>query len=106
MADKSVPETKKIWMRIGVTVPVTDDELFDIMEKNHQEYMSSFPPGRCGRADGMDDYDMNDQEAQKFLERATADGESYIPDCCFDPYLEWWEKERERRKTHEKTESV
>lgn len=85
-------EGKTIWMRLGVTVPVTDDELFAIMEEAHSSYVE-----RMGRPDGMEDYDMSEAEAEEFLKRAVADGESYIPEVCFKEHIEWWKKERERR---------
>lgn len=85
-------EGKKIWMRLGVTVPVTDDELFAIMAVAH---LSCFE--RTGQTDRMDDYEMSEDEAEEFLKRAVADGESYIPEVCFDEHIEWWKKERERR---------
>lgn len=85
-------EDKKIWMRLGVTVPVTDDELFAIMEEAHSSYVE-----RMGQTDGMDDYEMSEDEAEEFLKRAVADGDSYIPGVCFKEHIEWWKKERERR---------
>lgn len=89
-------EGKKIWMRLGVTVPVTDDELFAIMEEAHRSVSDRFA-GCPPRADSMDDYDMSEEEAEEFLKRAVADGESYIPEVCFYEHVEWWKKERERR---------
>jgi len=93
-------EDKKIWMRLGVTVSLTEDELFEIMEEVHRSYndrMDLHP----SRADGMDDYDLTEKEAAEFLKRAVADGESYIPEVCFDEHIEWWKKERERRFENE-----
>lgn len=94
-------ESKKIWIRLGVTVPVTEDELFDIMEEAHRSYSERMGP-HPSRADRLDDYDLTEEESAKFLKRAVADGESYIPDVCFDAHIDWWLKERERRNKNEK----
>ena len=75
-----------------MTVPVTDDELFAIMEEAHRSRFE-----RIGQTGRMDDYDMSEAEAEEFLKRAVADGDSYIPGVCFDEHIEWWKKERERR---------
>lgn len=87
--NKIQPKQKSIWMRLGVTVPVSEDELFEIMEYCYMHddmYYHAFS-----------DYSMDEGEAAKLLKRAIADGESYIPECCFDEHLDWWLKERERR---------
>lgn len=88
-------EGKRIWMRLGVTVPLTEDELFEIMEENHLECVEAL--GKYAREDKMYDYDLSEEQAAKFLKRAVADGESYIPEVCFDEHIKWWKKERERR---------
>lgn len=86
---------KTLWMRLGVTVPVTEDELFQIMEQSHSDHV--WNSGKWAVYNGMVDYDLREEEAKKFLKRAEIDGESYIPDCSFDEHLEWWLKEREKR---------
>ena len=94
------PRYKTVWMRLGVRVMVTEDELYDMMTRNHDDLAQSYFQNRRTRIrdDLMDDYDMSEGEAAKFLSRAVADGESYIPDCCFDEHLEWWQTEKKRRK--------
>lgn len=57
---------KTIWMRIGVTVPVTDDEF--------QEFISGSTLSDC-----VFDYEFDDSVSVEYLRRAIADGESYIP---------------------------
>lgn len=93
--DKIHPRKRTIWMRLGVSVPVTDDELFDMMEQAHMQALECHG-SRC-RIDRMEDYDLEESEAAYFLKRAVADGESYIPECCFDEHIDWWLRERERR---------
>ena len=83
------PKKKTVWMRLGVTVPVSEDELFRIMEFAHDRsdrFYNSFH-----------DYDLNETESAEFLKRAIADGESYIPEVCFDQHVDWWLKERMKR---------
>ena len=87
-----------VWMRLGVMVPVTEDELFDMMEQAHMYSLQV--KGPFAKADSMEDYDLAESEAEMFLKRAMAEGESYIPECCFDGYKEWYLKERERRGLH------
>lgn len=62
---------KSIWMRLGVTVPVTDEEMNEIL-KGYKTANYSY----------ADDYDFDDSRSIEFLRRAIADGESYIPGCC------------------------
>lgn len=57
-------ERKSIWMRIGVTVPMDDDEL-----KSFLEYAAH-------------EQNIGDRLAGEFLERAIADGDSYVPENC------------------------
>lgn len=84
-----------VWMRLGVQVPVTEDELLYIMNRAHRDHVENLE--EWARADGMNDYDLSENEAEVFLKRAMIDGESYIPEVCFDEHLEWWkEKNKER----------
>lgn len=55
---------KSIWMRIGVTVPMDDEELRSFLEY----------------ADG--EQNIGERLAGEFLERAIADGDSYVPENC------------------------
>ena len=87
---------KKIWIRLGVTVPVTEDELFNIMEEAHQSVSSPFT-WFTPRS-----YDLTEEESAKFLKRAVAGGDNYIPNACFDEHIDWWLRERERRNQNEK----
>ena len=62
--DEVRPKQKEIWIRIGMTVPVTDDELFEIMEfahRDHCRYMGAF-----ARDNGMEDYVLGDDESEQF----------------------------------------
>ena len=94
--DKVRPKDKTIWMRLGVMVKVTDDELFDMMEQAHmyRVEVDGFPT----QHESMADYDLSEGEAECFLRRAIAEGESYIPECCFDGYINWYLEERKRRR--------
>ena len=88
--DKIHIREKTIRMRLGVSVPVTEDELFDMMEQVHMQTNQL-------NIDYMTDYDLTESEAAYFLKRAVADGDSYIPGYCFRDHIDWWLKERERR---------
>ena len=68
---------KTLWMRIGVTVPVTDDELDDLLRESMDASYSKT---------SFEDVDLEEGSALKYLQRAVLDGESYIPGCCFDKY--------------------
>lgn len=61
---------KSIWMRIGVTVPVTDEELKEIINGGTNEETDRLY--YC-------DYDFQDDRSVEFLRRAIADGDSYVP---------------------------
>jgi lambda repressor-like predicted transcriptional regulator len=64
---------KTIWMRLGVTVPVTDEEYKELIEGVDETY--------------VDDIEISDDLASIFLSRAIADGDSYIPEYCVSSYL-------------------
>lgn len=68
-----------VWMRIGVSVPITNEELFRLLEE-------SKIPSQSGRGYWFDDVDLDEDTAAEFLRRAVADGESYIPGCSFDKF--------------------
>lgn len=72
-----------VWMRIGVTVPVTDEELADLLEESRKNSASGT---------SFEDIDMNEKRSVEFLKRAVADGETYIPGCCFDKYERFYEE--------------
>ena len=91
--DVLYPKTKTVWMRLGVRVPVSDYELYSFMERAHKEYLDS---GRQ-REDGLEDCNLTEEECAKYLKRAVADGDSYIPEACFDQHLDWWMMEKNRR---------
>ena len=82
------PKTKTIWVRVGMTIPVTDDELFDFIEQSYEA------TDRTGFAD----CDISETEMSHLLERGYVDGESYIPGVCFNDNDNWFMEERERRK--------
>lgn len=74
MTAKSVILGNTIWMRIGVTVPVTDEELADMLEESRKNSASGT---------SFEDISMDEKRSAEFLKRAVADGETYIPgDCC------------------------
>jgi len=87
------PRTKKLWIRLGGYVWVSDDELYNIMQRCHEDHLAIH--GKWARPDGMEDYDADESEAKDFLKYFTADGETYIPDVCFDEHLDWWMKKKE-----------
>lgn len=78
------PRTKTIWMRIGVSVPVTDNELLYLMKVSRQ-YAEDY-----GSVEKFKDVDISEYAATQFMKRAKADGESYIPSVCFDAYEDWY----------------
>lgn len=90
------PRTKLIWMRIGGYAWVSEDTLYDIMEKCHEEHLLIH--GKWAKEDGMEDYDTNESEAQEFLKYFVADGETYIPEVCFDSHLDWWRKKKKEKE--------
>lgn len=83
-----------VWMRIGVTVPVTDEELADILEESRKN--SAF-------GTSFEDIDMNEKRSAEFLKRAVADGETYIPGCCLDKYEHFYEEMHNARVRKERT---
>ena len=116
--DKIHIREKTVWMRLGVSVPVTEDELFDMMEQTYMKAQELFENEekvikglKCAQALPEDalaklkemvridyiDYILTESEAAYFLKRAVVDGDSYIPGCCFRDHIDWWLKERERR---------
>lgn len=72
-----------VWMRIGVTVPVTDEELADLLEESRNNSTSGT---------SFEDIDMFEKRSVEFLKRAVADGETYIPGCCLDKYKHFYEE--------------
>ena len=87
---------KEIWMRMGVRVSVSEEELFQLMERAHEEYLYC----RCRngldcREDGMDDCNLTRSESEEFFNRAKPDGDCYIPESCFDEHLRWYLKQKE-----------
>lgn len=86
---------KEIWMRMGVRVLVSEEELFRLMKRAHKEYQDSY--GVYGvLEDGMDDCDLTIAEEQEFFKRAKPDGDCYIPETSFDEHLEWYLKQKEK----------
>lgn len=81
-----------VWMRIGVTVPVTDEELADMLEESRSNSAS-------GSGTLFEDIDMNEKRSVEFLKRAVADGETYIPGCCLDKYEHFYEETHDRQIT-------
>lgn len=79
------PRNKTIWVRLGVTVPVSEEELYEMMDAVYNP-----ETGLCW------DYDCTDDQSIDFLKRAVADGESYIPYNCFYEHLKWFRE----RKAH------
>lgn len=73
-----------VWMRIGVTVPVTDEELADLLEESRNNSTS-------GSGTSFEDINMYEKRSVEFLKRAVADGETYIPGCCLDRYKRFYE---------------
>lgn len=65
IAPHAIIAGKTIWMRLGVTVPVTDQEMDEII---HEGYYN--------------DVYIDEVDAMNYLRRAVADGESYIPQEC------------------------
>ena len=72
-----------VWMRIGVTVPVTDEALADLLEESRKNSASGT---------SFEEIDMDEKRSVEFLKRAVADGETYIPGCCFDKYEHFYEE--------------
>lgn len=72
-----------VWMRIGVTVPVTDEELADMLEESRKNSASGT---------SFEDIDMDEKRSAEFLKRAVADGETYIPGCCLYKYKHFYEE--------------
>ena len=76
-----------VWMRIGVTVPVTDEELADLLEESRNNSTSETSSGTS-----FEDINMSEKRSVEFLKRAVADGETYIPGCCLDKYKHFYEE--------------
>ena len=76
---------KTIWIRLGVTVPVDDDTLKMLMGWARENSASGT---------SFEDVDFSDYIGEEMLRRAVADGESYIPGCCFDEHEKWWEDQK------------
>ena len=85
------PKTRKIWMRLGVSVPVTEEELYELMKESEKGNLDAY--GRYG----FEDVDLFEDQARAFLRRAEADGESYIPGVCFDVHEYWYKQQKEQR---------
>ena len=83
--------SKKLWMRIGVSVPVSDDELYLWMKRSKGDHEEIYWD------DGYMDVDLDEKEAEEFLKRAVWDGDSYIPANVFEDYDDWFRKEEQRR---------
>lgn len=77
-------KTKTVWARVGFTIPVTDDELFELC-------MRSFSGPYVG------DVILSEDELKERLAYSFVDGDSYIPECCLELYKEWFEEEKTRR---------
>lgn len=69
IAPSSLIKGRTIWMRLGVTVPVTDEELYRLIEP-------------FGSQNPIGDRDLTEEESLEFLKRAVADDDSYIPGYC------------------------
>lgn len=83
-------ETKRIWVRMGVSIQITELELFRLMEQSEQTFKDYF----C--RPGFDDVDLSEREAAELMPRAVIDGESYIPGCCLDEYKDWYQAYKEK----------
>lgn len=83
LCPKDVIQGNTLWMRIGVTVPVTDEELDWLLQESREGSYSGT---------SFEDVDLDGSVAGDFLQRAVADGETYIPGCCFDEYEELFNK--------------
>ena len=82
---KKYLSVKYIWVRIGVTVPVTDDELYELLEQH--------------MIDGqLTDVNLSEEEARECFVSGFVDGDAYIPSCILDDYNDWYQEEKERRE--------
>ena len=66
---KNALKENSIWMRIGVRVPVTEEELTVLMLERNE----------LGT-----DVDIHEHQANEFLKRAVVDDDSYIPYSCLE----------------------
>ena len=90
MTANSAIRGNTVWMRIGVTVPVTDEELADMLEESRSN--STF-------GTSFEDINMDEKRSAEFLKRAVADGETYIPGCCLDKYEHFYEETHDQQIT-------
>lgn len=84
-------EAKMIWVRIGFSIPVTDDELYELCERGLSNGFGYF-----------DVYLSSESGIENRIKYGFIDGDSYIPGCCFEAYREWFEKEKVKREKGEK----
>lgn len=85
-------KTKLIWARIGVSIPVTDDEFYKLCERGLRDH-------------GILNRDVNlscDSKIEERIEYGFIDGDSYIPGCCLEKYRKWFEKEKAKREKGER----
>lgn len=82
--DKTMPPFREVWVRIGVTVKIPEDELMDIMDD------VAYDGGKW-----FDDYDISEKTAMKWMKSGRIDGESYIPGSCFDDHIDWYKDKKE-----------
>lgn len=80
------PRTKVIWMRVGMSIPVSDSELLYIM-KVSEEY---------SKEAGRSDVDINELTATNLAKRGKVEGDCYIPGDCLEMYKDWYEQEKRR----------
>ena len=85
-------EPKKLWMRIGVSVLVTEEELYSWMKRSREDHQATY------WSDGFADINITDEEAAEFMKRAVFDGDSYIPGDSFMFYLKWFREQEEKKK--------
>lgn len=84
-------EAKMIWVRIGFSIPVTDDELYELCKR-----------GLDHRLWNCNVNLSSESGIEKRIEYGFVDGDSYIPGCCLEKYREWFEKEKAKREKGEK----
>ena len=86
------PKKHAVWMRVGMTVYLTDDELDELMELAIVEH-PCIPKPYCMEVN------INDEERVKdFLDNAEVNGETYIPACIMDEYISWYINRHPDRK--------
>lgn len=88
---------KMVWMRIGVKVPIPEEELFDILSYSEREHIKEY------KIRGFSNYNLSREESYRFLQDAVADGDSYIPSDCLDEYRDWFQDQINQRQKARRT---